>query len=325
MLTESCPSRCTYCYIKDRDGNSEMTMDTVDRIIAEHNPYRVIFFGGEPMLKPRLMEEILQKYHGSRKFQIVTSGLVNMDYLKYFQRRYPLDEIQVSWDGDGVHSRPLGDLALRNILDLSRTSSLDIKCVLNDANIKDMAVIHRRFTDLQKEGINGEFVIAHRPDTSEDFVREFRRQLPNCLEVEGKTYQEFLTKIQAVINRDEGFCSCDAGQYLVFRPNGEKHHCTILSQHKYFSVEELTQPCTHPDCRQCDIRFLCDGGCRYERYAVFGDDWQGMYLPQTCSLNRAYHEVITEWLHNLSPAYRHKLNGTLLRYRHFKNQYMGVN
>ena len=50
MLTEACPNRCEYCYIKGRDNPATMTFDQIDKIIQEEKPSRILFFGGEPLL-----------------------------------------------------------------------------------------------------------------------------------------------------------------------------------------------------------------------------------------------------------------------------------
>ncbi|MBF1108585.1 MAG: radical SAM protein, partial [Solobacterium sp.] len=48
MLTEACPNRCEYCYIKGRDNPATMTFEQIDQIIQTEKPSRILFFGGEP-------------------------------------------------------------------------------------------------------------------------------------------------------------------------------------------------------------------------------------------------------------------------------------
>ncbi|MDR3563334.1 MAG: radical SAM protein [Negativicutes bacterium] len=334
MLTEFCPNRCDYCYIKAKDSRAAMSMATVDAIMAEHKPWRVVFFGGEPLVELDLMEEILAKYHGRCRFQLVTSAMVNYErFISKVHRRYPLDEIQVSWDGVGNASRLSADgvnrqdEVYRKILwTAAQGVGIDVKCVLNNLNIYSMYDTYREFRRLESLGIRGEFVVAHREEISEDFFREFERQLPLCLDPAGRISVEFLNRILNVIQRSRTVASCDAGQYLVFRPDGGLSHCTILSQYypRAFSAGELVAPCTHPDCAACELAILCDGGCRYERVAVYGEGWRENYCPHTCRLNRIYHRVIRGWQDGMPPAVRLGFNQTLLRYLDFMKTYKGM-
>lgn len=51
MLTEACPLRCEYCYIKDRDNPARMSRDTMNLMMKKvQTKPRIIFFGGEPLL-----------------------------------------------------------------------------------------------------------------------------------------------------------------------------------------------------------------------------------------------------------------------------------
>ena len=47
MLTEACPNRCEYCYIKGRDNPATMTFEQIDQIIQTEKPSRILFFGGD--------------------------------------------------------------------------------------------------------------------------------------------------------------------------------------------------------------------------------------------------------------------------------------
>lgn len=329
MLTEFCPNRCDYCYIKNRSVRETMTMNTVDKIIQEYDPWRIILFGGEPLVEYELMEQILAKYHGTRRFQLVTSANVNYErFITDLNKRYPLDEIQVSWDGVGNNSRLSADGSNKQdqvfdkiLWTASHGVNIDVKCVLNNLNIGGMYETTKVFWEY---GLNGEFVIAHRENFTEDFFTEFERQLPLCLDVNKRLPMEFLNKILQVIQKDFMVSSCDAGGYLVFRPNGDRHYCTILSQYGNYTMEDLMERCKHKDCQDCKLYFMCDGGCRYERVALYGDKWRDNYCTHTCRINNIYYRVITNWLKGMSREDRLKLNDILKRYLNFKNVYWGI-
>jgi len=333
MLTEFCPNRCDYCYIKNRHIHETMSMDTVDQIMIEYKPYRVIFFGGEPLVEIDLIEKILAKYHNVCKFQIVTSGLVNYEkFILDINSKYPLNEIQISWDGVNNNSRlsvdgfNRQDEVYQKILwTIDQGVKFDVKCVLNDLNIHNMYKTCQEFNRLALKGVSGEFVIAHKENFTEKFFIEFEKQLLLCLELKEHMSMEFLNKIMMIICKDTNVKSCDAGHYYVFRPNGELSYCTILSQYSSYNIseEDLENRCNHFDCQNCEIAFMCDGGCRYERIITYGDKWKDNYCLHTCRINKIYYKVIINWLNNMTIQERLNFNNLLLRYDKFTKLYKG--
>ena len=108
MLTEACPNRCEYCYIKGRDNPKTMTFEQIENIIETERPTRILFFGGEPLLCLDLIEKTMEKYYSKIKFQIVTSTVVN------FKEFIELEDcIQVS--SDILNELTEEDITFRNI------------------------------------------------------------------------------------------------------------------------------------------------------------------------------------------------------------------
>ena len=54
-----------------------MTKEQIDSYIEQYHPGRIIFFGGEPLLRLDLLEYTVKKYYGKIQFQVVTSTMVN--------------------------------------------------------------------------------------------------------------------------------------------------------------------------------------------------------------------------------------------------------
>jgi len=109
-----------------------------------------------------------------------------------------------------------------------------------------------------------------------------------------------MNKIVSYLERSEG-CSCDIGKYITITPDGKVGCCTALSQYDYQIDEQLVQErCTSDDCKNCPYSYMCDGGCRYERYIAFGDDWQNKHLKSTCRIMRIWDTSIAKFLNSLS-------------------------
>ena len=274
FLTQQCPNRCKYCYIDWHA--SDMTKEDIDKYIEKYTPSRIIFFGGEPLLRLDLIEYTVKKYYGKCRFQVVTSTCANFKEFLDFHEKYPLDEVQLSWDGwmdsrIDINGNSIAQKVYDNIIyALNKEIRFDIKTVINNVNISQLRDIHDFFKEIRNSGKykgygNGEFVIAHGEDYSNEFYECLERDLIYTFDFD-KLYIEHLNKLCAWVSQDKSYCSCDIGKYHIVLPSGEVNNCTALSQ---FGVKlddtEAQQRCTHPDCMNCKYGAICDGGCRYER------------------------------------------------------------
>lgn len=331
FLTLNCPNRCKYCYIDYNDTG--MTKDDIDKYIAKYSPSRIIFFGGEPLLKLDLIEYTVKKYYGKMKFQVVTSTMVNFKEFINFHKEYPLNEVQLSWDGFtnsrvDIAGRSIEDRVYQNILyAISRGVHFDIKTVINNENISQLTQIHKMFKSFKKRHANGEFVIAHGENYSEEFYKELDKQLINTFDLD-KMYVEHLNKICAYLNNDRNFCSCDIGKYNTITPNGHVNNCTIMSQYNLRLDDTKSQHrCLHPDCIKCPYGSICDGGCRYERWVKYKDDWDKNYLDCTCKIVKIYANTIQRFLDSLSEEDTNRLIEIMTAYKkwQYKNHNMFTN
>ena len=65
MLTEECPCRCEYCWVKDRANHLTITEDKIEALVnrfSGNTKPLLIFFGGEPLLKQDLIANTVEKY-----------------------------------------------------------------------------------------------------------------------------------------------------------------------------------------------------------------------------------------------------------------------
>lgn len=322
FLTEQCPNRCAYCYI--HFNNSSMTKEDIDKYLALYKPDRVIFFGGEPLVRLDLLEYTVLKYYGKIKFQVVTSTCANFKEFIEFHKEHPLNEVQLSWDGFtdsrvDVNGKSIADKVLNNIYyAIDQGLKFDIKTVINNENIKDLSKIHDLFKEWKykyKDTANGQFVIAHGENYSEEFYTELEKQLPYVFDLD-KMYVDFLNKITAYLNHDYRYASCNIGKYITVNPDGCKNICTAMSQYRYNLDSELSQRrCKNLACQNCEYSYLCDGGCRYERYLKYRDNWQNDYLDCTCRIIKIFAKTIENFLNNLSPQDQQRLLNKILEYK----------
>ena len=352
MLTEFCPNRCVYCYIKNRDIHEQIKMKDIDKLMAKmtYETPRIIFFGGEPLMEIDIMKAVIAKYPHCT-YQVITSGSVN--YERFLSEVAPaVKEIQLSWDGPGNNNRPslindTQDKSYERIIQtLDAGFKLDVRCVLNDYNIGWLRDTFEVFRNLAKQypgQMHGDFVVAHQEKLSPQFPFLLQKELKTCLEIikddmdqPDRPYipRDWLNKIVA-IEENKPRSSCDAGCYIVMRPNGDLYPCTILSQFdapefKMGNINDyslnpevidmMKTACSHEDCQSCPARPLCDGGCRYERYLNF-QDWQSSYCRHQCDDSLVFQYTISEWLDSLQESQAKRLEKHVSEYYKWLTQY----
>lgn len=326
FLTNQCPNRCHYCYIKY--NNDCLTEKDIDECIEQNKPNRVVFFGGEPLMRIDLMEYTLEKYHDQMNFQVITSSMANWKEFIKFQKKWNI-ELQISWDGFkdsrvDTSGRSIADRVLNNI-NYAISEGLDhfdIKTVINNANVKDIPRLNKLFHRLDKEfHINGQYCIARGEDHDDQWFKDLEENLYCTFEgTLEHPYTENLNKIMAYINRAP-MQSCAAGKEQSYLTDKTMSSCTSIAftDQKYEDFDKIQKRCTSKDCQieNCKYFYLCDGGCRYERMLKFGDKWLDNYLPETCKLMKVYDNLITKYLASLNHEELAELYKIIMRYKNW--------
>lgn len=326
FLTNQCPNRCHYCYIKY--NNDCLTEKDIDECIEQNKPDRIVFFGGEPLMRLDLMEYTLEKYHDQMNFQVITSSMANWKEFIKFQKKWHI-ELQISWDGFkdsrvDTSGRSIADRVLNNI-NYAISEGLDhfdIKTVINNANVKDIPRLNKLFHRLDKEfHINGQYCIARGEDHDDQWFNDLEENLYCTFEgTLEHPYTENLNKIMAYINRAP-MQSCAAGKEQSYLTDKTMSSCTSIAftEQKYEDFDKIQKRCTSKDCQieNCKYFYLCDGGCRYERMLKFGDKWLDNYLPETCKLMKVYDNLITKYLASLNHEELAELYKIIMRYKNW--------
>lgn len=89
-LSHNCNLKCKHCYLQGKFCNDTISMPDIDDAIELINPKSIIFYGGEPMLHPKLIEDVMQSYP-KKKFAVITNGTI--DNPEIFDR---IDTISIS-------------------------------------------------------------------------------------------------------------------------------------------------------------------------------------------------------------------------------------
>jgi radical SAM protein with 4Fe4S-binding SPASM domain len=307
-----------------------MSYQTACEIIEVYKPSKIIFFGGEPLLHLDTIQQIVSRYE-HLTFQIITSFTVNTKEFIEFYKEYPIKQLQVSWDGFNTTNRisksgkPLDQVVYNNMqLLIKNNIHFDVKCVISEDNVKNMLDIHKRFNIWRPQGIYGQFVFAHRTEYTEEYFEILRRDLIQTFDV-NNLYGEHANRLLAYYYNDKCNCgSCDAGKYVVFNGNKEFSYCTALMYTDMEQdIQDLQTPCKHHKCKSCTYNYMCDGGCRYERYQVFKEEWQDHVLSSTCEFMKIYHDTIRQFIIDMPQTKKITLYQNLMKHKNFLTRMKG--
>ena len=351
MLTEACPLRCEYCYIKDRDNPTRMSRDTMDLMMKKvQTKPRIIFFGGEPLLGIDDIKWFTEKYQDDVKvFQIVTSTFPRANFhdlienvIKPSKRPW---ELQLSFDGfEGserklVNTDPVAQQVYENILyTLQQGVKLQVRCVINDSNIYYFHDTYRQFKCMSEEYSGlfyADFTLVHETNLESDFPEVLKRELGMILDDILTDENPFITagfaSMIGSIIEDRKCMACNVGSEIIIRPNGDIYPCTMLSQYsedfkmghitdRELNTDIATDVHERPaDCDTCDYNKYCFGGCRYERsYLGNLNEINLGYCEQTKTVVEAL-LAFRDKLYSVSCKNRELIIERILRYRTWRS------
>jgi len=104
-VTWKCNLVCVGCYTKNYSRDSELSLESLERVIREANRLGSFFFiivGGEPLMAPGLIE-VLGKFNQALFFMFTNGTLVHqahVDAIKVARNILPI----ISLEGDGAHT-----------------------------------------------------------------------------------------------------------------------------------------------------------------------------------------------------------------------------
>jgi radical SAM protein with 4Fe4S-binding SPASM domain len=318
IMTRSCNMHCIYCIQGQNKPQIYMNID--HERVASYFPldgeYRVVFYGGEPLLQfddVIKIATLLKKRNPKVKFAITTNGtMLTFDKVKIFNE---LDfHVSVSHDGP-KHSE------LRGIQDFLKVNPEPFLALKGKSLIATATRLNWNFYDIWNyfDGFEEEHGLPHIKvriqtikdvdnGTTEDLfiyqMPEFETMLDNVFlnlknsiihkDFTSREYIEYQTRIEnlnyilhfpdefgAYCGAEKSLCSIDIEGNLYPCCNSHKSNGNI-------SVDGLRSGNYNPfkltsECRQCSIYLLCGGGCvvtapEKRKYMCYLEYQQGIRL-----------------------------------------------
>jgi uncharacterized protein len=312
--THACNLACKYCYQGHGDVLSNtMSKETVKRTIAfikkqgvSSKSLAVNFYGGEPLLYPDILFEIVEEIHqvaeenGIEFMMSITSNgtLVTRDIvekLKQYNHEVQItlcgpkevhDAIRVDKKGNGTYDTLMDVIALFKTHNISFHVRVDV----DKSNYDAVAAL---LDDLTERGFKG-FYIAFCPIGEDVCYKEMELDIekvdPTSLtRLFTLAHQKgFKTNPITIHNFVEG-CSALLDNFLAVDPQGDVYKCIAApnyKEHKLGTLDDngdladmnysnycawtLRDPLQIKECIECKFSPICGGGCALAAYANHG-------------------------------------------------------
>ncbi len=252
FITEKCNFRCLYCYETFEQGRiHDSVVKGIKQLLAKRLPelktLQLSFFGGEPLLHPEIITDLmafaLQRGQAQQAIQgdVTTNGYLLTPAVAQKLVRHQVRRFQITIDGlASTHNKlrptaggkPTFDTILTHVgalLEMPEAFALIIRCNVCDENydsIADFLKQHRWLAD-PRISVHFHAVFGHP-----------RLKLSNP----GKKIQQLEQLAQSLgyqVVPPSQVCYASQGNVFVIRANGLVQKCTVALEHPLNTIGRL--------------------------------------------------------------------------------------
>ncbi len=299
LLTQRCNLRCSYCG-GTRDDAEHMEMEyplEVLRSFIAQDPDPVIaFYGGEPLLRVDLVEEVMDTIPA--KYILHTNGILLHRIKPHYLRRF--HTILISIDGrrevtDAYRGEGVYDRIIRNARRIRRHFSGDLIARMVASLRSD---IYEDALHLAKLGVfdhvhwqlDFELFWDGGSETTREWLRSYNSGITRLVHAwveemrrgEVLGFVPFIGITKTLLSRKPTKLRCGAGvDFFAISPSGEITLCPVTPEYEFMRVGSIftTAPeelhnCASPGepCASCDLLWVCGGRCLFINLAK---EWVG--------------------------------------------------
>lgn len=282
ILTRKCNCQCVYCYEDQQNASFSDLVDVdavlrfIDSTMSEHGltKLRILFYGGEPLIKKELITQISEIYYGklssNYRFTIITNGTLLEETDLSLWEKIGLESIKVTVDGNRIsHNkrRPLksGSESYDVILNNPSIANKYVHIILNIVIDEEVTGVKELITQLSERGIYPEYALSLRepciwkPKEKASLVLSYVKLLHDM-----GAYQS--TKIAI---EHGAICMGKDRNYFVVDGNNRVYQCNANFQ---FVIGNTERPVYKPYkktlsdvCKKCTYLPVCYGDCLFEK------------------------------------------------------------
>jgi len=297
-VTNSCNFRCSYCYEKGHYQSDMLSVVDFKAVIDRLSKYvdlgslHLVLWGGEPLLNYWLMEYIFKSglVENLKKLLILTNGSLIEYYIDLFKQYKHKVWIQISYDGEPIHSKnrfdiygkPTTDIVLEAIdllyhnnieFSLKPTLPIDNLQYMFDA-YKDYVKLHNQYKDVNL--MYNPTLDHYSKDISDEALKVLYQQL---VEIVRFSVKEGYTILSWLLEDKKPLCSAGVSMFSI-DIDGDVYPCHGCfyhnsTDHKWGNIFSLTnedldrfrynyyqafnkariedQQCNYSFCRRCNV------------------------------------------------------------------------
>ena len=322
LTTGKCNLACRYCGgsfpQKYSPWDVKYSIDDLIRLVSSDPDPTVIFYGGEPLLNPKFIMEVMDRVPAKR-FGIQTNGLAVKSLPPEYWRRMSVvllsidgvREVTDAYRGPGVYNAVLR--ALRWLRDIG------CRCkIIARMTITKLSDIYRDVTHLLGLGfdaVHWQLSIIWTNDWGPDEFLDWaeRNYLPGIARLrdifieglkQGKVLQiiPFIGIYRALLGKPYSHIPCGAGQTsFAINTDGRILACPIAVRERWATVGSVKDGIKvklglPQRCLSCAYRPYCGGRCLYVHYEPM---WGAKGLEAMCSVTMRTVDILAEELHTV--------------------------
>ena len=289
FVTNACNLNCPYCYEKNKHKQT-MSLECVDKIcqVFGSDIRRISFFGGEPLIEKEFIKKAHKKFLTNNPdtfFSVITNALLlNSDFIDFIISSR-INQIGVSWDGFGDTSRygydaEKADTVLQKIHALKANGiNVSVRMTVSETDLSDLI---KSFDYLADNDIPFNIEPAFFYDNMDisDNIYSTLLEYYNIIGVKIKKTTDYARLERQLASGMYKYYGCAAGRHAItINTNGDIYDCHRMMENtdnylgNVFSINAASQinnkkfyknKCNlRKECKECDFRFICGGGCTY--------------------------------------------------------------
>lgn len=286
-VTNKCQLKCPFCFNKFVDGfqydNETITPTNIIELIEKNNYETIDFLGGEPLLKPQFMIDILDHFKNDKKSFCISSNLAfksfnnsQIEALRKIQE-YSIYKISVgsSYNVDRFESNNYFDLWKKNMIYLDSIGiNVGVTVTLTEKQCtQNVDGLKETLESVRYKSINLECCKYSKPineNESENIKRiskDIDLYLKECFEKFplDKNYQ-FRRYYDSAYNRVPLMDPhCSSHTDIIF-PNGKINHGCCLNGVQENDKQLLLKKIVDYNCLICEFYDYCQGDCECNRW-----------------------------------------------------------
>ena len=267
-ITKQCNFECTYCF----EGNHcELTNDIgqhlplvfkrIDELLYDewwgdnYDIMNIVFWGGEPTLRPLIIKEIVDRYRKNEKvhFMMYTNGYMVDSVIETFSDIKNRFEIQVSYDGNPIHdinrkhkNGELTSAAIKTNVKKLVDEGMEVS-LKSTIKIEELKYFDEAWEDIKNISIDMDFPFRYAPtleyhdETPTEYFDEFEDSLKRYVKKEAMSLKEGNMPYLSWLDSNKNKCAFSTAGMFVDIDGGIYycHGCSYVEDPKDFKFSYL--------------------------------------------------------------------------------------